>query len=131
MKLSWSLFMIGLLSGVPGLVNRTLWTVGSSDEQEEVCVADTSHIVLEFQAYAYSPSGPGFAVQFTSGKLVLGLNWPCLGTVTILGFRQISMGDSMLKLRRPVGRLNFNMDLPIPVGLNPNSVTPPWCGFFS
>ena len=28
----------------------------------------------------------------------------------------------MLKLRRTVGRLNFNMELPIPVGRNPNIV---------
>ena len=35
------------------------------------------------------------------------------------------MGNSMLKLGRPVGRLNFNMELPIPVGRNPNIATPP------
>ena len=36
------------------------------------------------------------------------------------------MGNSMLKLRRPTGRLNFNMELPIPVGRNPDIVTVPW-----
>ena len=34
--------------------------------------------------------------------------------ITILGFRPTVMGDSMLKLRRLVGCLNFNKELPIP-----------------
>ena len=41
-------------------------------------------------------------------------------TATILGFRPTGVGNSMLQLGRPVGRLNFNMELPIPVGRNPN-----------
>ena len=36
------------------------------------------------------------------------------------------MGNSMLKLRRPTGRPNFNMELPILIGWNPNIVTVPW-----
>ena len=47
------------------------------------------------------------------------------GAETILGFRPTTMGNSMLKLGRPIGGLNFNMGLPIPVGRNPNIVTPP------
>ena len=47
------------------------------------------------------------------------------GGVTILGFRPTGMGISMVKLRRPTGRPNFNMELPILVGRNPNIVTVP------
>ena len=50
-----------------------------------------------------------------------------LGAVSILGFPLIIMGHYMLKIRRPVGRLNFNMELPIPVGRNPDIDTTPWC----
>ena len=45
------------------------------------------------------------------------------GTVTILGFCPTGMGNPMLKLIRPAGRLNFNMELL--VGRNPNIVTVP------
>ena len=51
--------------------------------------------------------------------------WQNWGPVTILGFRTTGMGNSMLKLRRPLGSLNFNMGLSIPVGRYPNIVTPP------
>ena len=33
-----------------------------------------------------------------------------------------------LKLGRPVGRLNFDMGLPIPARRNPDIVTLPWSG---
>ena len=46
------------------------------------------------------------------------------GTVTVLGFCG-NLGNSMLKLGRPVGRLNFNMGLPILIRRNPNIVVPP------
>ena len=45
------------------------------------------------------------------------------GGVSILGFRPTGMGNSMLKLRRPTSRPNFNMELPILVGRNPDIVT--------
>ena len=51
------------------------------------------------------------------------------GTVTISGFRPTGMGNSVLKLRGPVGRLYFNMGLPVPVRRNPNIVTPPTAPF--
>ena len=40
--------------------------------------------------------------------------------VSVLGFRPTGVWSSMLKLRRPAGRLNFNMKLPILIGRNPN-----------
>ena len=47
-----------------------------------------------------------------------------LGGVTILGLCPAGMANSMFKLRRHTDRLNFNMELPIPVGRNPNIATP-------
>ena len=59
------------------------------------------------------------------------LLWSVQGGVTILGFRQTSMSNSILKLRRPTGRPNFDMELPITVGRNPNIVHSPrhWDNF--
>ena len=47
------------------------------------------------------------------------------GLISITRFRLASMGNSMLKERRPEGRLFFNMGLTIPVGRNPNIDTTP------
>ena len=46
-----------------------------------------------------------------------------LGGVTKSSFRPTAMGNSMSKFRRPTGRPNFNMELPILVGWNPNIIT--------
>ena len=53
----------------------------------------------------------------------LGETW----AVLILGFHPTTMGHSMLKERWSVGRLNFNMGLPIPVGRNRNIDTTLCC----
>ena len=45
------------------------------------------------------------------------LSW---GPYQYLGLGLTGMGNSMLKLRRTAGRLNFNMALPMPLGPNPN-----------
>ena len=52
-------------------MNHTLFDIGSGDDPEGFCASDIGHIVLEFDDYAYSPSGPGFAIQISSGKDVL------------------------------------------------------------